>query len=142
MIELYKYEEADLDKMKFNRWAWYLKNNKAIKQTKKYLQLAHSFTLYDVKKDKPVAIIAFHFYYAGLAYGLIIADEILEDNPKYAVYVKRIKDKLMKDYHIEYLQTASEDVPPLNKWHEFLGFRKEKSLPRHYRGRDFILWSM
>lgn len=141
MIELYKYEDADLDKMKFNRYAWHLKNRKAIKQIKEYLKRANSFTLYDVKKEKPIAILAFHFYYSGLAYGMIIADEILADNPKYAILIKKIANRLMTDYHIEYLQTVSEDVPALNKWHEFLGFHKEKSLPQHLRGRDFILWS-
>lgn len=73
---------------------------------------------------------------------MVIGDKEFSKNPKYAIITKRFMAKLIKDYKIEYLQTVSEDVPELNKWHEFLGFHKEKSLPGHLRGRDFILWSM
>lgn len=142
MIEVYKYEETDLDRMTFNRWAWPLKSKKQIKFIKKYLLQAFAFTVYDVIKDKPVAVLAFHFYNAGIAYGMVIGDKEFSKNPKYAIITKRFMAKLIKDYKIEYLQTVSEDVPELNKWHEFLGFHKEKSLPGHLRGRDFILWSM
>ena len=142
MIEVYKYEETDLDRMTFNRWAWPLKSKKQIKFIKKYLLQAFAFTVYDVTKDNPVAIIAFHFYGKGIAYGMLIGDKEYSKNPKYTIVTKCFWEKLIKNYKIEYAQTVSEDTPELNKWHEFLGFHKEKSLPGHLRGRDFILWSM
>lgn len=142
MIEVYKYEETDLDRMTFNRWAWPLKSKKQIKFIKKYLLQTFAFTVYDVTKDKPVAVIAFHFYGKGIAYGMLIGDKEYSKNPKYTIVTKCFWEKLIKNYKIEYAQTVSEDTPELNKWHEFLGFHKEKSLPGHLRGRDFILWSM
>ena len=142
MIEVYKYEETDLDRITFNRWAWPLKSKKQIKFIKKYLLQAFAFTVYDVTKDKPFAIIAFHFYGKCIAYGMLIGDNEYSKNPKYTIVTKCFWEKLIKNYKIEYSQTVSEDTPELNKWHEFLGFHKEKSLPGHLRGRDFILWSM
>ena len=100
MIEVYKYEETDLDRMTFNRWAWPLKSKKQIKFIKKYLLQAFAFTVYDVTKDKPVAIIAFHFYGKGIAYGMLIGDKEYSKNPKYTIVTKCFWEKLIKNYKL------------------------------------------
>lgn len=144
MIEIYKTWETDIDKMKFNKWAWCLKSKKAIKQLKKYISMegVYSFTLYDTVKDHPVAILSFHSYVEGAFLGQIVADELFESNPKYAVKMKYLIGRVFDDYKARYVQTISEDAEQLNKWHEFLGFKKEKVLPNYRRGKDFIVWSM
>ncbi len=84
MTVIYRYVPADLDNMKFNKWAWQLKSRKEIRKFKKYLELAQAFTLYDEAKDKPVAVLAFHEYGEGMYYACIIASEDFGKNPKYA----------------------------------------------------------
>lgn len=142
MTVIYRYVPADLDNMKFNKWAWQLKSRKEIRKFKKYLELAQAFTLYDETKDKPVAVLAFHEYGEGMYYACIIASEDFGKNPKYAAKMKYLSRCLMRDFHMEYVQTKSEDAPELNRWHEFLGFKPEKKLPNHRRGKTFIIWSM
>ena len=141
MIEIYRYEPQDIE-MKFNKWAWPFKSKKALRGIKKYLEAFYSYTIYDTTLDKPVAILGFHEYEDGRFYGCIIASELFEKNPKYAVKMKFLIGKVCEQYGAERVETISEDAPALNKWHEFLGFHKKKSLPEYYRGRDFILWSM
>ena len=144
MIEIYKTWLTDVDNMKFNKWAWPLKSKKAIKQVKSYISNkdVHSFTIWDTAKDHPVAILSFHGYGAGLFCGQIVADELFETNPKYAIKMKYLIGCVIKDFDMKYVQTVSEDADALNKWHEFLGFKQEKSLPKYLRGKDFIVWSM
>lgn len=142
MIEIYKYEAEDLDNMRFNRWAWYYCNRKGLARLRKYLQLAHAYTIYDTLKNKPVAILAFHEYGEGLFYGAIIGSDIFGENPKYAIKMKYLIKCVIRDFKVQYVQTKSEDAPELNRWHAFLGFRQEKKLLNHYRGKDFIIWSM
>ena len=121
-----------------------MKSKKAIKQLKSYMSSdnVHSFTIWDTVKDHPVAILSFHSYGAGLFYGQIVADELFETNPKYAIKMKYLIGCVIKDFDMKYVQTVSEDADALNKWHEFLGFKQEKSLPKYLRGKDFIVWSM
>lgn len=142
MIEIYKYEAEDLTNMRFNRWAWYYCNKKCLKRLKKYLLLAHAYTLFDTAKNKPVAILAFHEYGDGMFYGAIIGSDIFGGNPKYAVKMKYLIKCVIRDFKMQYVQTKSEDAPELKRWHEFLGFKPEKKLANHYRGKDFIIWSM
>ena len=87
MTVIYRYVPADLDNMKFNKWAWQLKSRKEIRKFKKYLELAQAFTLYDEAKDKPVAVLAFHEYGEGMYYACIIASEDFGKNPKYAAKI-------------------------------------------------------
>ena len=58
------------------------------------------------------------------------------------VKMKYLIGRVFDDYKARYVQTISEDAEQLNKWHEFLGFKKEKVLPNYRRGKDFIVWSM
>lgn len=141
MIEIYRYEPQDIE-MKFNKWAWPFKSKKALKGIKKYLEVFYGYTIYDTNLDKPVAILGFHEYEDRKFYGCIIASKLFEKNPKYAIKMKFLIGKVREQYGAERVETISEDAPKLNKWHEFLGFHKEESLPNHYQGRDFILWSM
>lgn len=144
MIEIYKTWLTDVDNMKFNKWAWPLKSKKAIKQLKAYISNndVHSFTIWDTVKDHPVAILSFHSYLDGMFCGQIVADELFETNPKYAIKMKYLISCVFKDFGAKYVQTVSEDADQLNKWHEFLGFKQEKTLPNYLRGKDFIVWSM
>lgn len=144
MIDIYETLTDDIDLMKFNRWAWPLKSKKSIKQLKNYINTpgVHSFTLWDTKKEHPVAVLSFHSYIKDAFLGQIVADELFETNPKYAIKMKYLIDCVFKDFNAKYVQTISEDAEELNKWHEFLGFKKEKSLPNYRRGRTFIVWSM
>ena len=89
-----------------------------------------------------MAILAFHEYGDGMFYGCIVASEDFGENPKYAAKMKYLIRCVVRDFRMEYVQTKSEDAPELNKWHEFLGFRQEKKLPNHRRGKTFIIWSM
>lgn len=144
MIDIYKTWVSDIDEMKFNKWAWCLKSKKAIKQLKQYISMdqVYSFTLWDTVKEHPVAVLSFHSYGEGLFLGQIVADELFEQNPKYAIKMKYLIGRVIEDYKVRYVQTVSEDAEQLNKWHEFLGFKKEKVLPNYRRGRTFIVWSM
>ncbi len=142
MIEIYAYEPQDLENMKFNKWAWPLKNHKSLLRTKKYLHYFNSYTIYDTKLDKAVAILGFHEQKPGDFYGMIVADECFGDNPKYAVKMKFLIGKVKEQFGAESVETVSENAPALNKWHEFLGFHKEKFLPQYLHGKDFILWRM
>ena len=144
MIEIYKTWLTDVDNMKFNKWAWPLKSKKAIKQLKAYISNndVHSFTIWDTVKDHPVAILSFHSYLDGMFCGQIVADELFETNPKYAIKMKYLIGCVFKDFGAKYVQTVSEDADQLNKWHEFLGFKQEKPVPNYLRGKDFIVWSM
>ena len=144
MIEIYKSETGDLDRIKFNYWARDMKNSKAIKAFKRYMSnpMVQSFTIYDTAIDKPVAIMACHEYIEKCWYCCVVADECFGDNPKYAIKMKHLAHCVIKDFGMQYVQTKSEDEPRLNKWHEFIGFKREKSLPNHKNGINYIIWSM
>ena len=144
MIEIYKAETSDLDRIKFNHWARDMKNSKAIKNFKRYMSnpLVHSFTIYDTAIDKPVAIMACHEYIEKCWYCCVVADECFGNNPKYAMKMKHLAHCVIADFGMQYVQTKSEDEPSLNKWHEFIGFKQEKKLPNHKNGIDYIIWSM
>lgn len=140
MIGAYEYIESDFDKIKFNKWAWYLKSKRTIKKVKEYFRLANTYTL--IANDKPIAILSFHEYEQGKFDGCILADECFENNPKYAIVMKRLVDHVIEKYDMKRVQTESEDDPQLNKWHEFLGFKLEKKHNSIYRNKPFNLWSM
>ena len=131
--------EKDIDEMKFNKWAWHLKNKKALKNIKAYLKSAYSYTIYD---KKPIAILSFHEYDNNKYDGCIIADESFGDNPKYAIKMKWLIQRLIKDFKMQRVQTLSEDSPELNKWHEFLGFKLEKERCEKIKGVELNLWGM
>lgn len=140
MIGAYEYIESDFDKIKFNKWAWYLKDKKSIKKTKAYFRDANTYTL--IANDKPLAILSFHEYEPTHYDGCILADEHFEDNPKYAIMMKKLILHVINKYGMKRVQTESEDDPQLNKWHEFLGFKLEKKHSLIHRGKPFNLWSM
>lgn len=140
MIGAYEYIETDFNKIKFNKWSWYLKDRKSIRKTKEYFRLAHSYTL--MADNKPIAILGFHEYEPTHFDGCIVADKHFEDNPKYAIMMKRLVNHLIDKYNMKRVQTTSEDDPQLNKWHEFLGFKLEKKNIITYRDKPFNLWSM
>lgn len=140
MIEVYSYIEKDLDSMKFNHWARFLKSKKSIKNIKSYLNNAYSYTMFD--NDKPIAILAFDEYEKGKYDGCIIADESFGDNPKYAIKMKKLVEFVIKKFDMKRVQTISEDSEKLNKWHEFLGFTLEKKDYWEYKGIKHNLWGM
>lgn len=140
MINAYEYIESDFDGIKFNKWAWYLKDKRSIKKVKKYFKEACTYTLFS--DDKPIAILSFHEYEPTHFDGCILADECFGDNPKYAVMMKKLVNLLIKKYDMKRVQTTSEDSPELNKWHEFLGFSLEKKHCMTHRKKPFNLWSM
>lgn len=139
MISIYKYIESDIDNMKFNKWGWVLKNGKKLKTIKQMLKLGHSYTIFD---EKPIAILSFFEYDKDRYYGFIIADECFESNPKYAIKMKYLIGRLVKDFNPKEVVTISEDAPDLNKWHEFLGFKMEERNVKTYRGKPFSKWSI
>lgn len=139
MIEVYEYIEKDIDSMKFNHWARFLKSKKALKSIKRYLSQAHSYTLFD---KKPIAILAFDEYEKGKFDGCIIADECFGDNPKYAIKMKILIKYVIKKFEMKRVQTTSEDSEELNKWHQFLGFNLEKKDYWEYKGIKHNLWGM
>lgn len=141
MIEIYHYEPQDIE-MKFNKWAWPFKNKRKLALLKKYLAEKYAYTIFDTKINEPVAILGFHQYEKHKFHGFIVAAERFGDNPKYAVKMKYLINCVWRQYGAEEVITVSENDPELNKWHEFLGFKKEKDLPKHIRGKDFILWRM
>lgn len=139
MIKFFKYIESDIDNMKFNHWGRILKNSKCLRNIKAYLENSYSYTIYD---DKPVAILSFHEYDKDKYDGCIIADEDFDKNPKYAIKMKWLINRLVKDFKPERIQTTSEDSPALNKWHEFLGFELEKK-DYYVKNRiKYNLWGM
>lgn len=139
MIKIFKYMESDLDNMKFNHWGRILKNSKCLRNLKAYLDKANSYTLYD---DKPIAILAFDEYDKDKYDGCIIADEDFGKNPKYAIKMRWLVHRLIKDFKMKRVQTTSEDSPQLNKWHEFLGFKLEQKDSETHRGIKYNLWGM
>lgn len=139
MIKIFEYMESDLDNIKFNHWGRVLKSSKCLKNMKAYLSMAHSYTLYD---EKPIAILAFDEYDKDKYDGCIIADEDFAKNPKYAIKMRWLIKRLIKDFNMKRVQTTSEDSPKLNKWHEFLGFKLEKKDSETYRGIKYNLWGM
>lgn len=144
MISIYETEDSDIDAMTFNKWAWEIKSSKEIRALKRYIksQNTASFTLYDDDKDKPVAILAFHEFEKGMVEGMIVADEIFGDNPKYAIKMRWLVKRLIKDFKLVFVITISQDAEELNKWHEFLGFMPMRKLPKYRKDTDFILWGM
>lgn len=141
MIEIYRYEPQDLN-MSFNKWAWPLKNKKRLVQLRKYLIKNYSFTIFDTKINEPIAVLGFNELNNKEFYGLIVASDKFGNNPKYAVKMKYLINCVIKEYGVKKTITISEDAPELNKWHEFIGFKKEMKLPKYFRGKDFIYWSM
>lgn len=140
MIDVYKYIESDFDKIEFNKWAWYLKNKKTIKRVKAYFRDSNTYTI--VADEKPIAILSFDEYEPSKFDGCILADVHFEDNPKYAIMMKKLVNFVIKKYNMKRVQTESEDDPQLNKWHKFLGFKLEKKNVFVHRGKSFNLWSM
>ena len=141
MIEIYQYEPQDLN-MKFNKWAWPLKNKRKLAILRRYLAKNYAYTIFDTKINEPVAVLGFNEQKKGIFYGLIVAAERFDSNPKYAIKMKYLIKCVAVQYAVKVVETVSEDSPDLNKWHEFLGFCKQKDLPKFYRGKDFILWRM
>lgn len=141
MIEIYKYEPQDLN-MKFNKWAWPLKSKRKLAILRRYLAENYAYTIFDTKINEPVAVLGFDEQEKGKFYGLIVAAERFNSNPQYAIKMKYLIKCVADQYGAEEVKTISEDVPDLNKWHEFLGFYQQKKLPNFYRGKDFILWRM
>lgn len=139
MIKVFKYMESDLDNMKFNYWGRILKSSKCLRNLKAYLNTAYSYTLYD---DKPIAILAFDEYDKGKFDGCIIADEDFGKNPKYAIKMKWLVNRVIEEFNMKRVQTTSEDSPALNKWHEFLGFKLEKKDCETHRGIKYNMWGM
>lgn len=144
MISIYETEDSDIDAMTFNKWAWEIKSAKEIRALKKYIksQDTAAFTLYDDDKDKPVAILAFHEFAKGMVEGMIVADETFGDNPKYAIKMRWLVKRLIKDFKLVFVITISQDTEELNKWHKFLGFIPMRKLPKYRKDTDFILWGM
>lgn len=144
MIEIYATIDGDIDKMDFNQWAHEIKNAKGIKALKKYCRDENTvaLTLFDRAKEKPVAILAFHQFAQGMVEGMIAADKCFGDNPKYAVKMKWLIGQVIKDHQLQMVITISEDVKELNKWHNFLGFKELKKLPKYRNNTNFILWGM
>lgn len=133
----------DIQLLEFNKYAWTHKSKKALKELKEYLEcpLVSSFTMWDFEKSKPLLVLAFHEYVKGCYYAQIIADKEF-GKPSHIKLFRKTVDKVIADFNMQYIQTVSEDEEDLNKWHTFIGWRKEKVLPNYYRKKNFILWSM
>lgn len=142
-IRIYHYLPEDLDKFEFNKYSRKLKNNKKdLAAMKFFLAQAHSYTLFDTTTHKVVAVLAFFEYAPHRFNGCIIASRLFGKNPKYALKMRYLINCLRHDFTPERVETISEDIPQLNKWHQFLGFKLEMKLPAYLEKRDYILWSM
>ncbi len=139
MIKVFEYLESDIDQMRFNHWGRHLKNSKNLRKVKRFLKENHSFTIYD---NKPVAILSFYEYDKDKYYGCIIASDCFGDSPKYAIKMKWLIDRCIKEFGAKRVETISEDSPKLNKWHEFLGFEIEKKDVAIEKDVHYSLWSI
>lgn len=133
----------DIKLLEFNKYAWTHKSKKALKELKQYLEcpMVSSFTMWDFDKNKPLLVLAFHEYVRGCFYAQIIADKEFGKPSHIKLFRKAVK-KVIEDFNMLYIQTVSEDDEELNKWHSFIGWKKERSFPNFYRKKNFILWSM
>ena len=133
----------DIDLLEFNKHAWTLKSKKAIKEFKQYLNspIVKSYTMWDKENNRPLLVLAFHQYVRGCFYAQIVADKRF-GKPSHIKLFRKTIDKCIANFNMQYIQTVSEDVEDLNKWHTFIGWKKEKDIPNYYRKKNFILWSM
>lgn len=133
----------DIKLLEFNKHAWTHKSKRALKELKKYLEhpLVSSFTMWDFDNNKPLLVLAFHEYVRGCYYAQIVADKEFGKLSHIKLFKKTI-DKVITDFKMLYVQTVSEDNDELNRWHSFLGWKKEREFTNFYRKKNFILWSM
>lgn len=84
------------------------------------------------------AIICFKRYWANnwAAFFLISSDMPAIS----ARQLKKFVDDAIIDLRAERVQTDSVDCPELNRWHKFLGFRKEGTREKMIFDRDYNMW--
>jgi hypothetical protein len=63
-------------------------------------------------------------------------------NMRDGIEVKKFLQDMIVKYNPVRIETTSLDMPKLNKWHSFLGFKCEGTKRKYFAGKDYKMWSI
>ena len=123
------FEEKDLELIDTNEFS-------DIELYKDFLDVLNLKTI--IKDDKIVCILGYLNYW-GNNYKAFIS---LSNDFKYAREVKKNINTLIEELNMERIETESPDNEVLNRWHEFLGFKKEGTKVKFMDNQDYNVWGL
>jgi hypothetical protein len=130
MIREFKMD--DLEKISTNEFSDISEYKELLSST---LIKKHTF-----EKNEILCIIGYYEYWCNNYNAfLIISDKFDKSDAK---ELKEFIHGKCKELNAQRLETRSQDIEVLNRWHEFLGFEEEGTLRKFMKNKDYKMWGM
>ena len=104
-----------------------------------YIDFLDALNLKTMEKDGKVVCIIGYLNYWGNNYKCFV---VMCEGFKWAREAKKHIHGLIEEHGMERVETESPDDEVLNRWHEFIGFKKEGTKVNFMNNQDYNVWSI